>query len=150
MERNIGRQTDRPSNTRTKRLMQDKHKSRGVHPPEAMMHFPLFQISPYFRKLFQTPWKIFTIWPFPKKIFDFHLPKFLMTFFFFSHWPQIWNFPLFSLFQYISPYFGKFFFPLLLQISPWFRKIYVFFTYFMCFSFPPTLTMMHLCITQCT
>src|SRR6218665_4042262 len=24
------------------------------------------------------------------------------------------------------------------------------FTYFMCISFPPSLTMMHLCITQCT
>src|SRR6218665_1373115 len=40
------------------------------------------------------------------------------------------------------PYFSKF--------SPCFRKIYVFFTYFICFSFPPSLTMMHLCITQCT
>src|SRR6218665_2717774 len=55
-----------------------------VHPPEAMMHFPLFQISLYFRKFFQTPWKIFPILPFPKKLrvftyflcFSFPQPKF--------------------------------------------------------------------------
>jgi len=41
-------------------------------PSEAMMHFPLFQISLLFSK-------IFPILPFTKK-FDFHLPKFLMTF----------------------------------------------------------------------
>jgi len=50
-----------------------------------------------------------------RKNFDFHPPKFLMTFF---------------------------------------RQIYVFFTYSMCFSFPPSLTMTHLglglCITQFT
>src|SRR6218665_3862793 len=38
----------------------------GVHPSEAMMHFPLFEISPYFRKKFQTPWKIFPISSFSK------------------------------------------------------------------------------------
>jgi len=41
---------------------------------------------------------------------------------------------------YSAPYFLKF--PL------WFRKIYVFCTYFTCFSFPPYFD--HLCITQCT
>jgi len=35
---------------------------------------------------------------------------------------------------YIS---GKLLFPPTFQIFPWFRKIYVIFTYFMCFSFPP-------------
>ena len=45
--------------------------TRGVHPSEAMMHFPLFEISPYFRKKFQTPWKIFPISAFPKKILIF-------------------------------------------------------------------------------
>src|SRR6218665_1712675 len=40
--------------------------------------------------------------------------------------------------------------PLLLQIvPPCFRQIHLLFTYFTCI-FPPTLTMMHLCITQCT
>jgi len=32
-------------------------------PSEAMMHSPLFQNYPYFRKKFQTPCKIFPIWP---------------------------------------------------------------------------------------
>src|SRR6218665_2501709 len=35
------------------------------------------------------------------------------------------------------------------KFSPCFRKINLLFTYFMCISFPPTFTMMHLCITQC-
>src|SRR6218665_1017582 len=39
--------------------------------------------------------------------------------------------------------------PLLFKISPCFRKIQQLFTYFTC-NFPPTLTMMHLCITHCT
>jgi len=61
------------------------------------------------------------------------------------------NFPLFSVFKYISPLFlKKYSFPLFFKISPCFRQIYVFFTYFICFSSPPTFTMMHLCITQCT
>ena len=30
---------------------------RGVHPPETMMHFPLFQISPLFSKNFKILWK---------------------------------------------------------------------------------------------
>jgi len=50
-------------------------------------------------------WKIFKILPYPEKFLDFHPPKFLMTFF--SHRPQISNFPLFFLFQYISPLFHK-------------------------------------------
>src|SRR6218665_3020584 len=57
-----------------------------------MMHFPLFQISPLFSKFFFTFWKISEILPFPDKISYFHLPKFLTTFFF-SHRPQISNFP---------------------------------------------------------
>jgi len=97
---------------------------------------PLFHISPYFRTNFRTPWKICPISPFPTKFSHFHSPKFFW-------WPflvidhKISNSPLFSLFQYISPYFAKIFFPLLFQIPPWFRKIYVFSTYFIRFSFPP-------------
>src|SRR6218665_2404377 len=40
-------------------------------------------------------------------------------------------------------------FPPTLTNSPCFRQIHLLFTYFTCI-FPPTLTMMHLCITQCT
>ena len=118
-----------------------------------MMHFPpCFRFLPCFRNFFQTPWKIFPIsqlYLFPK-MFRFNPPKFLITIF--SNLLQILNFPLFSLFQYISPYFAKIiiFFPHFSKFAPYFRKIYVLFSYFMCFSFPPSLTMMHLCITQCT
>ena len=43
--------------------------------------------------------------------------------FFKSHWLEISNFPLFSLFQYISPLFREhYYFPLLWQISPLFSK----------------------------
>ena len=47
-------------------------KLRGVYPPEAMMHFSLFQISLPFPNHFQTPWKMFPILLFPPKIpYDF-------------------------------------------------------------------------------
>ena len=103
-----------------------------------------------------TPSKIFPVSHFPKNISIFVRQHFSWPIF--SHRPQIWNFPLFSFFQSLfsfsqsisplfwpifhSPYFAKF--PL------WFRKIPVFCTCFLWFSFPPTFTMMHLCITQCT
>ena len=72
-----------------------------------------------------------------------------MTFFLVNH-HKFQISPLFSLFQYISPlfrenysspYFNKFS-PLFYTNSPTFYILYVY--------FPPTLTMMHLCITQCT
>src|SRR6218665_903622 len=100
-----------------------------------MMHFPLFPTlsdCPLFPKKCLTPWKISQLFLFFREKFsDFYPPKFLMTFSF-SHQPQISNVPLFPLFQYISPYFDK------IILSPTFinRQIYVFFTYFMCFSFP--------------
>ena len=77
--------------------------------------------------------------------------KFLMTFF--SHWLQMLNFPLFSLFQYISPLFPENDnFPLLLlQIPPpAFVKCTCFLHTLCDFCFPPSSTMMRLCITQCT
>src|SRR6218665_4036331 len=58
--------------------------------------------------------------------------------------------PLFPCFNLFPSHFGKFFFPLLLQYFPSdFVKLtcfYIFYVYFV----PPTFTMMHLCITQCT
>ena len=57
---------------------------------------------------------------------------------FFSHWPQISNFPLFSLFHYISPLFRENYYPPTFTNSPSrLRKIHLLFTYFMCISFPP-------------
>ena len=117
------------------------------------MHFPpCFRFPPIFEKYSDSADNFQN---FPEKEFlDFHTPKFLMTFFF-SHRPQISNFPLFSLFQYtFPPVSRKLLFPPTLKNfpSPVLQKIRLLFTYFspMCISFPPTLTMMHLCITQCT
>jgi len=56
---------------------------------------------------------------------------------------------IFSLFQCISTLFRKLFFPYCSKFPLFSLNVRVF-TYFLCFSFPPTLTMMHVCITQCT
>src|SRR6218665_1937970 len=109
-------------------------KFRGVHPLEAMMHFLLCFRFPLFPKKFLTPWKISQILPFPEKFFNFHPPKFLMTFFRSS--TTNFKFPPFSLFQYIYPYFDKIILPpTFINFSPVFANLR-FFTYFMCFSFP--------------
>src|SRR6218665_3792458 len=110
--------------------------SRGVHPSSGNDAFPTcFRLFPYFQEIFIL-WKISHILPFPKKFLDFQLPKFPMTFF--SHQPQISNFLLFSLFQYISPLFAKIITsPLLEKCPPCFRKILLLFTYFLCISCPP-------------
>src|SRR6218665_1021871 len=99
-----------------------------------MMHFPPVSDSPLFSKKFRTLRKIFEI-----------LPFFLVD-------AQISNFPLFSLFQYISPLFRENYYPppYFDKCPPCFTQIHLLFTYFTCISFPHTFTMMHLCITQCT
>src|SRR6218665_2139850 len=106
-------------------------------PSEAMMHFlpPCFRF-PLFPENVLTPWKISQMLPFPEIFLDFHPPKFLMTFF--SHQPQISNFPLFSLFQYISPIFRQnySFPPTFNNFLPVFGKFACFFTYFCVFRFP--------------
>src|SRR6218665_3622961 len=102
--------------------------TRASIPPEFMMHFPSVSDFPLFSKQFQTLWKIFKILPFREKFLDFHLPKFLMTFF--SHRPQISNFP--------PPVSRKLLFtPTLKNFPLYFRKIHLLFTCFMCISFPP-------------
>ena len=113
------------------------------------MHFlPCFRFPPpYFRKSFRLHGKFSQFQTF----FDFHPPKFLMNFS--SHWLKILNFPLFilALSVHFTPISGILLFPpYFFKFPLWFCKIYVFFTYFTCFSFPHNLTMMHLCITQCT
>jgi len=72
---------------------------------------PMFQISPLFSTNFHTLWKML---PFPEKNSNFHSPKFLMTFWFFSHPPRIS--PYFSCFRIFPPCFAKFI------ISPYFQK----------------------------
>src|SRR6218665_58446 len=64
--------------------------------------------------------------------------------FFFSHRPQILNFPpILPLLVHFLPIGKHSHFP------PVFRKFNSFLHTF-CVFFPPTLAMMHLCITQCT
>ena len=107
------------------------------------MHFPPVSDFPLFLTNFQTLWKILKMLPFPEKFFDFHPPKFLMTFF--SHRPQILNFPP------VFPVSRKLLFPpTFTNFPPVFEKFTCFLHAFCVFRFPPTLTTMHLCITQCT
>jgi len=100
---------------------------RGVHPPEAILHVLLFQIPSVSEKIL-TPWKISQIVLFPK-IFSIFIRQNFWWPFFFSYQPQISNFPLFSLFQYISPLFWQnySFLPAFKNVPPCFREIYVFF-----------------------
>src|SRR6218665_3019012 len=113
-------------------------------PPETMMHFPLFQIALYFRKIFKLGGKFSKCYLFPKN-FSIFIRR-LMTFF--SHRPQIYNFPLFSLFQYIPPVSRKLLFPpYFLQFPSVLEKITCFLPTLCVFRFPATLTMMHFCIT---
>src|SRR6218665_2755767 len=60
--------------------------------------------------------------------------------------------PLFSLFQYIFPLFREnySFPPTFTNFPPVLDKFTCFLHALSVFRFPPTLTMMHLCITQCT
>ena len=114
---------------------------RGVHPPEPMMHLPLFQISPLFQKIFQSMSKKFQISIFREK-FLFYPPKFLMTFF--IHWLKIRTSPYFSaLFTHFPSVSEIITFPLLFKMSSCFRSISVFSHHLGDFSFPPLLTMMH-------
>src|SRR6218665_2179832 len=85
---------------------------RGVHPSEAMMHFPpCFRCPPIFEKYSDSADNFQN---FPEKEFlDFHLPKFLMTFFLvIDHKFQIS--PYFPCFSIHFPLFREnYYFPLL-------------------------------------
>jgi len=107
------------------------------------MHFPppVSDLPPYFSKIFRL--ENFQNFTFPEKFFHFHLPKFLMTFF--SHRPQI-----FPVSVHFPPCFAKLLFPPTLKnFLPVFQKFTCFLHTLCLFRFPPTLTLMHLCITQC-
>jgi len=92
-----------------------------------------FRFSPYFRQIFFTFCKISKSLPFPEKISHFHPPKFLTTFFF-SHRPQILDFPpIFPVLVHSPSDSRKFIIsPLLFKIPPCFPKIQQLFTYFTC------------------
>src|SRR6218665_3585119 len=91
-----------------------------------MMHFPLFQIFPLFSKNFQTVGIFYLNFRIPPYFPCFNRPTFS---------------PLFRENYYSPPTFKN---------APCFRKIHLFLHTLCVFRFPPTLTMMHLCITQCT
>ena len=94
--------------------------SQGVHPPWGNdMHFIPCLRFPLISKNFQTPWNIFPISPLQKILFDFRLTKFLMTFLVIDS-----NFLILPYFRCLSTF------------PPWFRKIYLIFTYFVFFVFP--------------
>ena len=102
--------------------------------------------SPYFRD-------IFGLW---RKCLQFYFSRQISWFssteisgdLFFSHWPQISNFPsYFPCFNTFPPVSRKLFSPYFDKFPPCFRQIHMLFTCFTCISFPP---MRHLCITQCT
>jgi len=105
--------------------------------PEAMMHFPLFQISSYFPKKFQTPWNIFPILPpFPTNFSIFIHQNFWWLFLVIDH--KFWIYPYFYCFSTFPPYFEKIIIsPYFSKFPPWFRKITCFFLHTLCFSFPP-------------
>jgi len=113
-----------------------------------MMHFLPVSDFPLFTKKIRLRQKFSKFYLFPKIYFDFYPPKFLMTVF--SPWLQIFNFPPIFAVSVHSLCFGK------IIIPPYFCKFPADFVKFTCFcilyaSFvPPSLTMMHLCITQCT
>jgi len=135
-------------------LKPTRDSNRGVHSPlRPWCISPLFQISPpIFETFSDSLQNLIFFLPFPDKFLDFFIRqnKFLMTFFY----PSTTNFefPLFSsCFSTFLPLFREnYHFPLLWQFPLCFRKIHLFFTSLFCISFPPALTMMHLCITQCT
>ena len=109
---------------------------------------PLFQISPLFARNCSDSVENFPRFTFSDFFWDFHPQIFLTTFF--SHWPKILNPPIFAISIHFPLFREIFLLPPTFPNFPWFRKMYALFAYLMCFSFPPTLTMMHLCITKCT
>jgi len=101
-----------------------------------------FRFSPYFQKNFQTV-ENFQFFVFIRQ--NFWWPFCLVIDY------KFWISHLFSLSEYISPLISrKLLFPPIFTNSPLFSWNLRGFTYFMCISFPLTLTMMHLCITQRT
>ena len=112
------------------------------------MHFPpCFGFPPYFRQIFWLFQKFSTFHLFPKNFSVFIRQKFWWPFCLvidqkFRISPYFLHFPLFGGNFTFPPTFNNF--------IPSFIKITCFLHTFCVFRFPPTFTMMHLCITQCT
>ena len=109
--------------------------ARGIHPPEAMMHFPLFQIPPILQTFSDSVENVPNV-TYSKNNFDFHPPKFLVTFLVIDS--KFWIPPIFAK-QYISQLIsGKLLLlPTFLfsMISYNLRVFYILY-HTLCFSFP--------------
>ena len=116
--------------------------NRGVHPLWGHDAFPLVSdFCPLFPKHFSDSVVNFPGFTSSEKKISYHLFKIIFHKFEISLY--------FRSFGPIPSVSNKSFIPLLSQIAQ-FRKISVFCTCFLWFSFSPTFTTMHLCITQCT
>jgi len=108
------------------------------------MHFPVSDFPPISENFLTFRVKFFRFYLYQKKNFRFSSAKISGDFF-----STNFQFPYFPCFTAFSPYFAK------IIVSPYFKNFTPFslnlrvFTYFICTSYPPTFTMMHLCITQC-
>jgi len=109
----------------------------GASIPLRQWCIPLFQI-PSVSEKFSHSVENFPNFTFSRKIFRFSSTKISDDLFSFLVNNHKFRIPLFSLFQYIFPLFRQNYFPhTFTNFPPCFRQIYVFFTYFMCLSFPP-------------
>jgi len=123
--------------------------SKSVHPSLGNDAFPsLFQISSLFPKNLSNSVENCPNFTFSEKKSRFSSAK-IFDDLFFSHRPQIFLFPLyFHFFSPFPPFQRKSSFPPTLPNFPSdFVKCPCFLHTFCDFRFPPTLTMMHLCIT---
>src|SRR6218665_1491124 len=104
-----------------------------------MMHFSPVSDFPLFSENFQTV-ENFLNFTFSRKIYRFSSAKISDDFFgFFSHRPQISNFPpIFPVSVHFPLFREHYCFPPILPNPPCFRKTHLLFTYFVCISFPPT------------
>src|SRR6218665_727757 len=116
-----------------------------------MMHSLCFRFPPILDK-FSDSVENFQNVAFSRKEFRFSSAK-ISDDLFLSHRPQISKFPPFFpvLVVHFPPVSRKLLFPPTLKnVPPLFEKFICFLHTLCVFRFPPTLTMMHLCITQCT
>jgi len=127
--------------------------ARSVHPPEAMMHFPpLLQIFLPIFENFLDFLENFLHFTFSRKNFPFSSAKISDDLFLVINHKFRISPLFFAISIHFRPYFAKIILsPILFKISlPVFPK-FTCFWHTLCFSFPPpALTMLHLCITQCT
>src|SRR6218665_4050020 len=128
------------------------HTCRGIHPSEAMISVACFRLPPISEKDVRLPGKFSQLYLFPTN-FRFSSAKISDDLFLVINYKFILNFPFPPIFRYFSafPLFReKFSFPCFCKCPSDFVKFMCFVHTLRVFRFPPSLTMMHLCIRQCT